>query len=677
MIQDNYIHGLQSNNSGPHYDGIQTDGGISNVVIRHNTIINDHGQTSAINLSNYFGSVRDVAIDNNRLVGGGYTIYSDGQFSSGGTISGVSITNNDLGKGQYGYTSINNNTPVFTGNYDDITGSLLPGQQAGNLSTVITTFSTDSGTLGDGLTNDNTLTLSGTAAANSTVKVFEGTTQVGQTTANGSGAWSVTTAALADGSHSFTATATSGGTTSAASSPLTVRVDTVAPNAPTIASFSTDTGTVGDGITSDNTLTLTGAAAANSAVKVYDGAMLLGSATANGSGAWSYTTGVLSNAPHSLTATATDAAGNTSAASSVLAVTVNTAGTGAPTTLTGTSGNDMLPGTIGADVMTGLAGNDTYTVNNSGDQVVELANQGTDVVVSTIHFSLPANVETLVLQGSADLQGYGNAQANTLYGNTGNNLLNGGAGADTMIGGAGNDTYFVDNAADAVIENANEGTDAVFATAHFGLSANVETLVLQGSADLQGYGNAQANTLYGNTGNNLLNGGAGADTMLGGAGNDTYFVDNVGDIVFENPNEGTDAVFSTVNYTLTANVETLVLQGTGNLSGTGNALNNTIHGNDGNNTLNGGAGSDVLVGHAGNDTFVFNVGQANGDTVFDFDGQGAAAGDSLRFVGYGPGATFTQNDATHWQINYNGGTAHEIITFSNAASIHASDFVFV
>ena len=337
----------------------------------------------------------------------------------------------------------------------------------------------------------------------------------------------------------------------------------------------------------------------------------------------------------------------------------------------------MLPGTIGADVMTGLAGSDTYTVNNSGDQVVELANQGTDVVVSTIHFSLPANVETLVLQGSADLQGYGNAQANTLYGNTGNNLLNGGAGADTMIGGAGNDTYFVDNAADAVIENANEGTDAVFATAHFGLSANVETLVLQGSADLQGYGNAQANTLYGNTGNNLLNGGAGADTMLGGAGNDTYFVDNVGDIVFENPNEGTDAVFSTVNYTLTANVETLVLQGTGNLSGTGNALNNTIHGNDGNNTLNGGAGADVLVGHAGNDTFVFNVGQANGDTVFDFDGQGAATGDSLRFVGYGPGATFTQNDATHWQINYNGGTAHEIITFSNAASIHASDFVFV
>ena len=62
-----------------------------------------------------------------------------------------------------------------------------------------------------------------------------------------------------------------------------------------IASFSTDSGVVGDGITNDNTLTLTGTAEANSTVKVYDGATLLGSATANGTGAWSYTTAALSN----------------------------------------------------------------------------------------------------------------------------------------------------------------------------------------------------------------------------------------------------------------------------------------------------------------------------------------------------------------------------------------------
>ena len=60
-----------------------------------------------------------------------------------------------------------------------------------------------------------------------------------------------------------------------------------------------------------------------------------------------------------------------------------------------------------------------------------------------------------------------------------------------MDGGLGNDTYFVDNTSDAVFENANEGNDTVYATTHYGLAAHVETLVLHGSADLQGYGNNQ------------------------------------------------------------------------------------------------------------------------------------------------------------------------------------------
>ena len=165
--------------------------------------------------------------------------------------------------------------------------------------------------------------------------------------------------------------------------------------------------------------------------------------------------------------------------------------------------------------------------------------------------------------------------------------------------------------------------------------------------------------------------------MFGGTGNDVYFVDDPGDLVFENVGEGNDAVFSTVSYALTANVETLVLQGAGNLSGTGNALANAIFGNSGNNTLDGQDGADVLSGNAGNDTFVFHAGQANGDTVVDFIGNGAGAGDSLQFVGYGPAATFTNIDATHWQVNYNGNASHDIITFSNAPAIDVTDFLFV
>jgi Ca2+-binding RTX toxin-like protein len=279
-------------------------------------------------------------------------------------------------------------------------------------------------------------------------------------------------------------------------------------------------------------------------------------------------------------------------------------------------------------------------------------------------------VENLVLQGSADLQGYGNELANTLTRNT---------GIDLLSGGAGEDTYVVNNPNDAVLENANEGTDTVHATVPYRLSANVENLVLDGSENLQGYGNGDTNTLTGNSGNNLLNGEAGADTMVGGAGNDTYFVDNAGDLVFENSNEGTDAVFATVSYTLPANVETLVLQGSADLQGSGNNQANTIYGNAGNNLINGGAGADTMLGGAGNDTFVFHAGEANGDTVVDFNGGGAAE-DSMTFIGFGTlgqGATFTQiGAAEQWQIHSGLDGHDEIISFTNNATVQPSDFLF-
>ena len=126
---------------------------------------------------------------------------------------------------------------------------------------------------GDGITNDNTLTLTGTAEANATVKVYDGATLLGSATANGTGAWSFTTAALANGAHSLSATASDlAGNTSARprrspSSPSTRRPRL----ALTIASYSSDSNVAGDGITNDNTLTLTGTAEANATVKVYDG----------------------------------------------------------------------------------------------------------------------------------------------------------------------------------------------------------------------------------------------------------------------------------------------------------------------------------------------------------------------------------------------------------------------
>ncbi|MCZ8199853.1 MULTISPECIES: ELWxxDGT repeat protein [unclassified Microcystis] len=106
----------------------------------------------------------------------------------------------------------------------------------------------------------------------------------------------------------------------------------------------------------------------------------------------------------------------------------------------GTSGPDTLVGTSGADAMTGLAGNDTYTVNNAGDLVIEALNQGTDTVQASIFYTLPNNVENLLLTGTGNLNGTGNALNNQITGNSGNNSLNGAAGTDTLIGGAGNDS---------------------------------------------------------------------------------------------------------------------------------------------------------------------------------------------------------------------------------------------
>ena len=363
-------------------------------------------------------------------------------------------------------------------------------------------------------------------------------------------------------------------------------------------------------------------------------------------------------------------------------------GNGLANTITGDTGNNLLNGLGGADAMSGGLGSDAYFVDNAGDAVTENANAGNDTVYASIDYTLAPDVEYLVLQGNANLSGSGNSLSNSISGNAGNNILNGGADIDSMYGGAGNDRYFVDNAGDVVVENSGEGIDSVIASAHYALTANVENLTLQGDAAtaLQGYGNELANILTGSDGVNLLNGRGGADIMVGGLGNDVYYVDDPGDRVIENPGEGTDAIFSTVSRVLEPNVETLVLQGTDDLFGDGNLFANKLYGNDGNNMLNGqsgndmlngGAGRDTLIGGVGNDTFVFVAGQADGDIVADFDNGGPfATADTLKFVGYGVGATFTQNDAAHWQVNFNGGASHEVITFTNSALINASDVLF-
>lgn len=308
-------------------------------------------------------------------------------------------------------------------------------------------------------------------------------------------------------------------------------------------------------------------------------------------------------------------------------------------TLIGGAGNDFLKGGVGADSMVGGAGNDLYLVDDLGDIVVEsLVGDGTDGVISSISYTLGQYVENLTLSASNTI-GTGNGLNNnlvgtnggseTLIGGAGNDYLSGGAGADSMEGGIGDDVYYVENVGDIVTELSGEGTDTVFTTISYTLTANVDNLTLQAAGgNISGTGNGLNNTIKGNSGNNtltgdagndFLSGGLGADTMIGGVGSDTYRVDNVGDVITELSNEGSDIVQSSVSYVLGANVENLVLLGgSGNISGTGNSINNTLVGNSGSNVLIGGAGNDLMLGGTGNDTYYWGLGEGQ-DTLIDSD----------------------------------------------------------
>jgi Ca2+-binding RTX toxin-like protein len=112
----------------------------------------------------------------------------------------------------------------------------------------------------------------------------------------------------------------------------------------------------------------------------------------------------------------------------------------------------------------------------------------------------------------------------------------------------------------------------------------------------------------------------------------------------------------------------------------GNQMDNTLYGNALDNVLDGHGGADVLSGLGGHDTFVFKAGQAQGDTVYEFDGSGPAGGDLLRFEGFGTlaeGASFVQQSADTWLISSADGTVQESITVFALTPIDAGDVLFV
>ncbi|MBS3029552.1 MAG: calcium-binding protein [Dolichospermum sp. DET50] len=360
---------------------------------------------------------------------------------------------------------------------------------------------------------------------------------------------------------------------------------------------------------------------------------------------------------------------------------INGTGNALNNLIIGNTADNILIGGAGTDTIIGGAGNDSYYVDNSGDIITENLNEGTDKVFSPVNYTLSSNLENLTLQGTSAINGTGNALNNLIIGNTADNILIGGAGTDTMIGGGGNDSYYVDNSGDIITENLNEGTDKVFSPVNYTLSSNLENLTLQGTSAINGTGNALNNLIIGNTADNILIGGAGTDTMIGGAGNDSYYVDNSGDIITENLNEGTDKVFSPVNYTLSSNLENLTLQGTSAINGTGNALNNLIIGNTAANILTGGVGNDTIYlglndGSVDIVNYALNVNDGS-DLVYQF--VRGVGGDKIQFTGVANIDVVTSGANTMLRIgdgimsNTGFGTGQLLVTLSGITGFTATD----
>lgn len=268
--------------------------------------------------------------------------------------------------------------------------------------------------------------------------------------------------------------------------------------------------------------------------------------------------------------------------------------------LSGGGGNDTLDGGAGVDTLAGGSGNDTYRVDTTGDRIVEAVDGGTDTVETTVSFTLnraiTANVENLVLLGSDNINGTGNALANRITGNSGNNVIEGMGGDDTLIGGFGND----------------------FVSFRNGTAVNVS--LYAGSATLPGggdvltlvdfenvIGSAYADSIVGDAGDNLFIGLGGDDTLNGYNGFDTidYSAATSGLTVTlstwddtvrsANGAEGTDHL-SYIEAVIGSRFADTMTESTSYIT------DNRLEGGEGNDVLTAAYGDDTLIGGAGNDT---------------------------------------------------------------------------
>jgi Ca2+-binding RTX toxin-like protein len=296
----------------------------------------------------------------------------------------------------------------------------------------------------------------------------------------------------------------------------------------------------------------------------------------------------------------------------------------------GYTGNDTLDGGDGDDsyiinpyfststlALADSSGIDTLTFEGAGNIAIILSSNSPQSIINNLVLTSTAlgGIENIIGNiGSDSLTG--NDLDNSIFGGENNDSLNGGNGDDFLDGGNGNDSCQGATGNDTLsgaggddILRGGIGDDYLS-----GGSGNGSLFGEDGNDYVSG--GSDPDKLDGGNGNDELNGGdsddtliggVGADTMVGGIGSDLYYIDNVGDLIVENSYEGKEQVNSSIGYSLGNGLENLTLQGTVNINGTGNSLNNKIIGNSGINALCGKVGNDTLIGADGNDVYIIDA----------------------------------------------------------------------